>query len=416
MTALKILFVPLLEKGHVHPLIGVMQHLQRMGHALACYGIERAPIAAQLADAGIACAWFPVEGRAGSAASPERRTVHLQDPRWLLRWCALGIARSLDRRNVDALRDAIRRLAPDVVCCDPMAYHGCAAAQAEGLPWAAISPLMVAAARPDWRCPWSDAMTQLQPMILEHLHALGATGLRLHVSDVVSPWLNTVFVSETFAPRSWSGNRHSFYLGPSRPLGARGDEPAFPWPRLKDDVPLVYVSGGGGQALSFEPRTFVEICRSLSQEQAQFVCALQGLWDTSLPDELPGSCVAVRYAPQVGLLERRARVAVIHGGINSVTECLTWGRPMLVCPIGHDQFLQARAVVERGLGLSIDAAALSREACREALLRLLEPSAELARALEQVRLSYTHNGAADAAELIIRLARTRRAPALPLGD
>lgn len=404
----KVLFVPVMEKGHVHPLIGVLQLLQKEGHRIACYGIRRDPIAAQFSAAGIECSWFPVQGGGRGESASAQKNAHLNDPKRLLRWCALGIARSLDAGNVDALRAAIREFKPDVLCADPLAYHGCVAAELEGIPWAAIPATMVSAADPAWRCPWIDAMEELRPMVLATMRERGVTTVRLRSCDAVSPWLNTVFVPEAFAPRAWSRNEDSWFLGPSRPVASRGDEPEFPWERLRRDVPVVYVSSGGGQALSFDPQVILTICRSLPPREAQFVCALQGLDDESFVSQLPDSCIAVRYAPQMRLLESHAAVAVTHGGVNSVTECLTYGRPMLVLPIGLDHPIQARAVERSGVGLALEVSELSVQDCRSALLRLLDPAEGFRRSLEPIRRACSVNGAVKAAELIAALARARR--------
>lgn len=412
----RIIFVPLLEKGHTNALIGVLQRLQQQGHHLACYGLKRELIAQQFAKAGIECEWFPRGKGAGAAVASQRKTSQLRDPKRLLNWSALGIASNLAIGSVDELRAALKEFKPDVVCVDPMAYYGPVAAELEGIPWAAISPLMVAAADADWRCPWLDVQKELRPIILEKMKERGVSSVRLHVCDAVSPWLNTVFVTEAFVSRAWSGNRHSWFLGPSKPLGTRGDESDFPWSRLSRDRPIVYVSGGGGQSLSFEPETFLEICHSLSPSEAQFICAVHGLFEDSFIRRFPDSCVIVRDAPQLRLLESYASIAVIHGGINSVTECVSHARPMLVVPIGHEQPIQAMAVERRGIGLSIELSELTRENCRAALLCLLDPSQGFARSIQEVSRSYAVDGARQAAELIAELARSKKSLPPPLSE
>jgi len=321
---------------------------------------------------------------------------------------ALGISRNLDAKNVNSVLRAIGDFKPDVVCVDPMAYQGVVAAEAAGVPWAAISPLIIAAADPSWNCPFTDAMLSLQPMIRKRMGEHGINDIRLHISDAVSPWLNCVFITEEFVPRSKSGNDFSWFVGPSKPMGSRGDETEFPWHDLKKDVPVIYVSDGGGQSLSFEPRLFVDICRSLSSNEAQFVCALQSQYGAALIQELPKSCIAVRRAPQLKLLEAHASAAVIHGGINSVSECLTYGRPMLVAPIGHEQFVQAQAVAAAGVGYGVDPSGLTPRICRDTLLRLVTPPPEMKLSIEKVRHSYRANGAIKAAKLIEALADSKK--------
>ncbi len=64
---------------------------------------------------------------------------------------------------------------------------------------------------------------------------------------------------------------------------------------------------------------------------------------------LPADCIARKHVPQLEVLER-ASLFVTHGGMNSVSESLVQGVPMLVAPQGADQFMVARRVEELGLG------------------------------------------------------------------
>lgn len=64
---------------------------------------------------------------------------------------------------------------------------------------------------------------------------------------------------------------------------------------------------------------------------------------------LPPDCIVRRHVPQLKVLER-ASLFVTHGGMNSVSESLVHGVPMLVAPQAADQFLVARRVEELGLG------------------------------------------------------------------
>jgi MGT family glycosyltransferase len=294
------------------------------------------------------------------------------------------------------------------VCADALSWDACVASQLENVPWATAAVLMMSVGSPEWRFPFKDIAEELTPEIIRLMTSLGADRVEMASTDVVSPWLNMLFSTEALFPRALSGNRHSTYVGPSRPLGRRGDEPEFPWEKIRDDVPLVYVSSGGGHALSYDAATYSKICSSLGPNEAQFVCALGELAQDPAVRDFPENVIGVPYAPQVTLLERHASVAVSHGGVNSTNEALLHARPLLVVPIAHEQPLQAFAIARSGAGLSLDLATLSKEACRAALLRLLRERS-FHREASRVRDSFVRqNGATAAAELLCRLAQEGR--------
>ena len=58
---------------------------------------------------------------------------------------------------------------------------------------------------------------------------------------------------------------------------------------------------------------------------------------------IPDGWLVREYLPQVGLLGA-ARLAVTHGGNNSVTEAIGQGVPLLVLPFSTDQFAGAAAI------------------------------------------------------------------------
>lgn len=64
--------------------------------------------------------------------------------------------------------------------------------------------------------------------------------------------------------------------------------------------------------------------------------------------------IGANYLPQTFFLER-AHLAIIHGGNNSLVECLQAGVPMIVLPIEHDQPDNAQRIEDLNLGKRLDA-------------------------------------------------------------
>ena len=397
----RILFVTIPEKGHVNPLIGPAQVLADAGHELAFFAAD--DLTPQLARAGLSARSYtpgPAPPRVSRGAA---FVEQLRDRAWLRRWIAELLVESVPSQ-VPALRKLIRELRPHVVVTDPMVYAAVLAADAEGVPWAGVSSSLNPVTPGDWRCELTDTVRELSPA-RGRLFAAHGPVPRFAVCDAISPWLNTVFTVEDYAPRARSGNDFSFYVGAPEPQRARGDEQPFPWARLDEGAPLVYLSLGS--QLFHHPELFVTVAAALADSDVQLVISAGDLAaDEPFLRRLPERTIVVSYAPQLPLLER-AQLVLTHGGANSVVECLRRGLPMVMLPVCNDQHLQARFLLESGAGRVLDPTALTVENTRAAVLPLLTAGApERKRAQAVGRAFSTRNGAARTAELIAALARS----------
>jgi zeaxanthin glucosyltransferase len=159
-------------------------------------------------------------------------------------------------------------------------------------------------------------------------------------------------------PDSVAGNEPEVhYIEPSVDLSRREDR-GFPWDRLDPDRKLLYVSMGSQSFLAGREKT-LDFLRAVAEGAAsrpdwQLVLATGGLVEAAdLP--LPSDAVALRWVPQIPILERAA-LMVTHGGLGTIKECLFHDVPMVVFPIGRDQPENATRVVHHGLGLRGDLA------------------------------------------------------------
>ena len=140
------------------------------------------------------------------------------------------------------------------------------------------------------------------------------------------------------------------------------------WLSADADRPLVYVSFGS--FLSVRGDVLSRVAAALRGMPVRVALAI-GSADPVDLGELPGEWMVREFLPQVALLEH-ASIAVTHGGNNSVTEALSAGVPMLVLPFSTDQFAGAAAVVDAGVGLSLDPNAASVSDLSSALSGLLD--------------------------------------------
>ncbi|HXD67123.1 MAG TPA: glycosyltransferase [Solirubrobacteraceae bacterium] len=121
--------------------------------------------------------------------------------------------------------------------------------------------------------------------------------------------------------------------------------------------------------------------------------------------ELAENMIGEEFLPQTSVLPHVDAV-ITHGGNNTVTECMWYGKPMLVLPIFWDQHDNAQRVHETGYGLRLPTYELQRDELAGAVDRLLadgELRERVRAAGERLR---EHPGTEAAADLIERVAST----------
>jgi len=115
--------------------------------------------------------------------------------------------------------------------------------------------------------------------------------------------------------------------------------------------------------------------------------------------ELAPNMWGAEFVPQVSVLPL-ADLVITHGGNNTTTEALHFGKPMIVLPLFWDQYDNAQRIGELGLGVRLDPYRFTDDQMRGALRRLLSDArlaARLASTGEKIR---SHNGLRSAADVI----------------
>jgi MGT family glycosyltransferase len=114
---------------------------------------------------------------------------------------------------------------------------------------------------------------------------------------------------------------------------------------------------------------------------------------------LADGMAGAEFLPQTSILPH-ADVVITHGGNNTVTECLHFGKPMVVLPLFWDQYDNAQRVHETGLGIRLDTYAHEPEQLRAAVGRLLADDRLHRRLQTQARQLQAAPGTTRAADLI----------------
>ncbi len=321
-------------------------------------------------------------------------------------------ARYVDQR----LGEIFDELAPDAIVEDNVCAFPAIAAS--GRPWVRIVscnpleikdpdlppafsglPLDDPSAWVDFRAEYDRAIGELQSNFSDFCQRRGAPPLPEGEMIGESPWLNLYLY-----PRELDYAR-------SRPLGPT-------WHNLESSVrttdpewslPASLVDGGGaliyvslGSLGSGDVPLMERLVEALSDTRHRYVVS-KGPQHTAY--ELADNMTGEEFLPQAALLPE-VDLVITHGGNNTVTECLHFGKPMVVLPLFWDQHDNAQRVDETGFGARLSTYSFGDSELAATIDRLLGDP-DLDRRLDQVSRRLRRSpGNVRAADLIERLAST----------
>ena len=220
-----------------------------------------------------------------------------------------------------------------------------------------------------------------------------------------------------FMPR---GNAANLYVYPQevdyvddRPLDAtwhrmdssvRQTDAAYQVPAEVADGPvgsaLIYLSlgslGGGDVDLM---RRLVDV---LGRSRHRFIVSKGPRADEY---DLPANMVGEQFLPQTTIIPQVDAV-ITHGGNNTTTECLHFGKPMVLLPLFWDQYDNAQRMDETGYGVRLSTYGFTEEQMHAALDRILQPQVRerAARTGEAIR---ARGGLERGAEVIEQVGQAR---------
>ena len=115
----------------------------------------------------------------------------------------------------------------------------------------------------------------------------------------------------------------------------------------------------------------------------------------------PANFIVQTHVPQLDVLQR-STIFVTHGGMNSVSESLNYGVPVIVVPQMSEQAIVGRRVEEIGAGLYLAREDVTADTLRQSVQRLLSED-HFRRQAAVVRESFQiAGGVARAADAILR--------------
>ncbi|MGI8335310.1 glycosyltransferase [Actinomadura scrupuli] len=195
----------------------------------------------------------------------------------------------------------------------------------------------------------------------------------------------------------------------ARPLGetwhrldssVRETDDSFELPAgIEGDGPLIYFSLGSlGSA---DVGLMRRVIAALAATPYRYIVSMGPL---HAEIELAANMWGAEFVPQTKVIPM-ADLVITHGGNNTTTEALHFGKPMICLPLFWDQYDNAQRVHELGYGIRLGTYTFTDAELHEALDRLLGDSAlreKLAAAGAEIR---RRDGLRRAADLIERAAR-----------
>lgn len=178
------------------------------------------------------------------------------------------------------------------------------------------------------------------------------------------PELNLVYTLREYQPyaEEFSGSQYKF-LGPSV-----YDRRSEPFPFTKSSNPVVYISLG---TVLKGPVSFFQTCLDAFRgEPVDAIISTGQIFPVKKLKDVPPNVHMYPSVPQLDVL-MLADVFVTHGGMNSVSESLVSGTPMVVIPFTSDQPVNARCVEALGVGKRLNYPTINSNVLKTAVFSVL---------------------------------------------
>ncbi|WP_265442698.1 nucleotide disphospho-sugar-binding domain-containing protein [Acetivibrio straminisolvens] len=143
----------------------------------------------------------------------------------------------------------------------------------------------------------------------------------------------------------------------------------------KTNLPVIYISLGTivKGAVSF----FEKCIEAFRNEQVDVIMSVGKGFPIHKLKNIPKNYRIYNEVPQLSVL-KQADIFVTHGGMNSVSEALVHGVPMVVIPFMSEQPTNARRIEELGLGKKLDYSTINSESLKTTVLSVMKDEGILA--------------------------------------
>lgn len=209
------------------------------------------------------------------------------------------------------------------------------------------------------------------------------------------PELNLVYTLREYQPYEEEfPDEHYKFLGPSIYERKTQD-----FDFMKSERPVVYISLGTviKGAVSF----FQNCVDAFRGENIDVIISVGQKFDVKKIKDVPSNVRIYKSVPQLEVL-KMADVFVTHGGMNSVSEALVCGTPMVVIPFVSDQPVNARCIEKLGVGKKLEYSSASPDSIKNAVFSVVSDGSIKANLTKVQRLIKESLGNQGGAEVIIK--------------
>ena len=336
----RIVFFCIPAHGHTNPTLGVVKELTSRGHEVLYYSYR--PFREKIEAAGarfIACDDFDAElhltqeeaARLGSDLALSTRVL-------------VDTTLSLD----DMVCREMEALKPDCIVADSMAVWGKAVAKKLGIPFVSSTTTFAfnQHSAKVMKQSFRELLSMLfaMPKIQKDVRRLQAKGYPVNsILDLISNDNTTetiVYTSPEFQPCSETFSEKYAFVGPSvRPAGTVLE---------KRREKLIYISMGTVNNAMLP--LYQNCVKALSNTGYQVILSVGSQVDLSAFGTLPEHVEVYPFVDQMAVLEK-ADAFLTHCGMNSVSEALYHGVPLLMLPQTKEQEGVAARTAQLGAGI-----------------------------------------------------------------
>ena len=197
--------------------------------------------------------------------------------------------------------------------------------------------------------------------------------------------LNIVFTSRLFQPQADSFDNSYKFIGPS--IADRKEDVDFEMDQLKNKK-VLYISMG---TINNNLIEFYRKCiDAFKDKEFTVIMSVGNKLDIGAIGEFPGNFIIKNYVPQLEVL-KRTDLFISHGGLNSVSEALYYGVPIISIPQANDQHMVTRQLIDIGAGIGLKMDEITPEVLYDTANKMLKDNS-YKDACEKVRLSFIEAG------------------------
>ena len=360
--------------GHTNPTLGLVKALTESGHIIYYFSFEI--FREKIENAG--AVFIPCDGYDFEMEDKENADRVGKDQAFAVE-LLVSSTLALD----DMVTEKIAELAPDVIVADSVAYWGKLAAMKNGIPFVS-STTTFAFNRYSSRYMKHGAFETLKmlfsmPKVNKQIKRLRGKGYPVKsLLDIVQNDNDTntvVYTSRYFQPCSDTFSEKYHFIGPSiRPIKESFEKKA---------EKTVYISMGTVN----QNREFYRNCISAFGETDYQVIISMGT-NTDHFDAVPDNIEIYESVDQMAVLEA-ADAFITHCGMNSVSEGLYFGVPLVLFPQTPEQDAVAKRAEELGAGLRLSST--GEDDVLNAVTRVIEEKS-FKQCAEKVAESFKNSG------------------------